>query len=60
MSYRQVGMSDIKHNKTWILFAMSTYSFDEREFTNAQKKGDKKEKTINKTPKFTVHNPHEQ
>ena len=58
----------IINNKTWILFAMSAYSFDEPEFTSAQKKKkkkkkkkeEKKEKTISKTSKFTVHNPPEQ
>ena len=45
------------NNKTWILFAMSAYSFDEVKFTSAQNKKEKKKKTISKTPKFIMHNP---
>ena len=48
------------NNKTWILFAMSAYSIDKLKFTSArEKKEENKEKIISKTPKFTVHNPHE-
>ena len=42
------------NNKTWILFAMSAYSFDEPKFTSARKKEEKKEKTISKTPKLNA------
>ena len=57
----RVNNNNNKNNKTLILFAMSPYSFNEPKFTSAQKekkkKEKKKEKTIGKTPKFTVHNP---
>ena len=34
--------------KTWILFAMSAYSFDESKFTSARKKKKRKESENNK------------
>ena len=32
------------NNKTWILFAMSVYSFDELKFTSARKKRKERKK----------------
>ena len=49
---RKVMASDNNNHKTWILFAMSAYSFDELKFTSAQKKEEKKQKTISKNPKI--------
>ena len=53
-SFMDLRNSTISINKcrTWILFAMSAYSFDEPKFTSFRKRKRKK-KTISKTPKFT-------
>ena len=65
----ETEVSGNKHNnKTWILFPMSTYSFDEPKFTSARVcvcvcvcvgGGGGGGGAISKTPKFTVHNPPE-
>ena len=47
-------------NKIWILFAMSTYSFDEPKFTSALEKQKEKENNKQKHQKFTMHNLPEQ